>query len=199
MKKSTQTTVAISSGAFFLAAFLVIAFACPNPTEFQYTVFRIILAVGAAAFATVIPGILEISVSNWLKAGGALAVFVIIYFYSPAQLAVGVAQEVNGVPASILPDARSDYAIKLMQYERGLGKGSMSELVAAHRQLAAAEVAAARGAGDRRVAREAAVERATGLYKMVETRVGAGMGNESDVLEARQCLKQAEFDLANGH
>ena len=32
------------------------------------------------------PGFIEINVSNWLKAGGALGVFVIIYFYSPASL-----------------------------------------------------------------------------------------------------------------
>jgi hypothetical protein len=33
-----------------------------------------------------IPGFLSVQVSTWLRAGGALAVFVIVYFYSPAAL-----------------------------------------------------------------------------------------------------------------
>lgn len=81
-------TVAVSSGIVFLIAILLIAIFFPDPTNFQYTVFRIILALAAAAFATVIPGIIEVNINKMLKATGALAVFVIVYFYSPANLVV---------------------------------------------------------------------------------------------------------------
>ena len=39
--------------------------------------------------AAVIPGFLTVNVSNWVKAGGAIAVFVIVYFFSPAKLVSG--------------------------------------------------------------------------------------------------------------
>jgi hypothetical protein len=44
--------------------------------------------LAVAAFATTIPGTLQIDLPDWLRGGGALAVFVIVYFYSPAELVV---------------------------------------------------------------------------------------------------------------
>lgn len=62
--------------------------AVPTPTPFQYDVFRIILAVGVAGFAACIPGLVHLRLGTWLQAAGAIAVFVIVYFYSPARLVV---------------------------------------------------------------------------------------------------------------
>ncbi|MEL4896689.1 hypothetical protein [Crocosphaera sp. Alani8] len=43
-----------------------------------------------------IPGFLELNIAKWLRAGGALAIFVIVYFYNPAFFAVqNVAREVS--------------------------------------------------------------------------------------------------------
>lgn len=70
----------------FITAIIAIALFVPNPTAFQYTVFRVVLALFAAGTAIMIPGALEIQMKNWLKASGALAVFVIVYFYSLASL-----------------------------------------------------------------------------------------------------------------
>src|SRR5207249_652829 len=53
-----------------------------------YQVFRIVLALAAGGVGAVIPGILNVNIPKVLTAGGALAVFVVVYFYSPAQLAV---------------------------------------------------------------------------------------------------------------
>ena len=47
--------------------------------------------------AAVVPGILNVKVGNFVSAGGALAVFVVVYFYSPAQLAV---QDVRPDPSA---------------------------------------------------------------------------------------------------
>ena len=65
---------------------IVLAIKFPNPTPFQYTVFRIVLALAAGGVAAMMPGFLTITVSNWIRASGALAVFVVVYFYSPVGL-----------------------------------------------------------------------------------------------------------------
>ena len=55
----------------------------PQPTPFQYTVFRTMLALATARFT--LPGFVVVR-SKWLRAGGPVAVFVIVYFCSPAAL-----------------------------------------------------------------------------------------------------------------
>jgi hypothetical protein len=67
------------ASASTISAILVLAIAYPRPTPFQVFVFRTILSVAAAGAAALIPGFLEVEISNWVRAGGALAVFVIVY------------------------------------------------------------------------------------------------------------------------
>jgi hypothetical protein len=81
-----EKIVAVAFGIGFIVVMLVIAIKFPNPTPYQYTTFRIVLAIACAGFASVIPGVLNVNVGAWLRAGGALAVFAIVYFYSPAGL-----------------------------------------------------------------------------------------------------------------
>ncbi len=83
-----EKIVAVAFGVLFVGTMLVIAIKFPNPTPFQYTTFRIVLALACAGVASVIPGVLNVNVGTWLRAGGALAVFVVVYFYSPASLVV---------------------------------------------------------------------------------------------------------------
>ena len=84
-----ERIVAVVFGVMFVTTMLVIAIKFPNPTPFQYTTFRIVLALACAGVASVIPGVLNVSVGTWIRAGGALAVFVVVYFYSPASLVLG--------------------------------------------------------------------------------------------------------------
>lgn len=74
----------------FIIVILTIAIAFPSPTPFQYTVFRIVLALFSAGVAAMIPGVIDVNLTitkrNYIRAGGAIAIFVIIYFYSPAAL-----------------------------------------------------------------------------------------------------------------
>ena len=86
MQKNYEKILAFVFGVIFVVVLLYAAFAVPNPTAFQYTVFRIVLALAAAGVAGMFSGFLNIKISNWLKAGGALAVFAIVYFYAPAAL-----------------------------------------------------------------------------------------------------------------
>ena len=86
MQKNYEKILAFAFGVVFVVVLLYAAFAVPNPTAFQYTVFRIVLALAAAGVAGFFSGFLNVQISNWLKAGGALAVFVVVYFYAPAAL-----------------------------------------------------------------------------------------------------------------
>lgn len=88
MTKTDEKKYAYFFGVVFVVVLLVLAIAVPNPNAFQYTVFRIVLALAAAGVAAMIPGFLQVTVSNWIRAGGALAIFVIVYFYAPAALVV---------------------------------------------------------------------------------------------------------------
>lgn len=77
-----------SFGVSFVSALLVLAIKFPRPTDFQYLVFRIVLAISVAGIAANMPGLLNVSVSSIVSASGALGVFVVIYFFSPANLVV---------------------------------------------------------------------------------------------------------------
>lgn len=77
---------AATLGTAFVVTLLILAIYFPRPTPFQYTVFRIILSLSAAGVAAIIPGFIEVHMKQFIQAGGAMAVFVIVYFFSPAQL-----------------------------------------------------------------------------------------------------------------
>jgi len=89
LHKPTQQWSAFLFGVVFVIVLLTLAIFFPNPTAFQYTIFRSVLSLAAAGVAAMIPGFISLSVPKWLRAGGALAVFVIVYFYNPAALIKG--------------------------------------------------------------------------------------------------------------
>ena len=77
------------AGAIFILGCIVLAIKFPLPTAFQFFVFRTVLALSAAAGAAAIPGFLSISTDLpglAIRAGGALAVFVLVYRLNPAAL-----------------------------------------------------------------------------------------------------------------
>lgn len=91
VSKSNERLLAAVFGVIFVGAILALAVFFPTPTPFQYLVFRIVLAIAAAGFVSMTPGFLEVNVPNIARAGGALAVFLVIFFYNPAELAGWVA------------------------------------------------------------------------------------------------------------
>ncbi|HXO19319.1 MAG TPA: hypothetical protein VOA87_05255 [Thermoanaerobaculia bacterium] len=106
-----QRHLAFVFGVVFVVVLVVLAIAVPNPTPFQYTVFRVLLALAAAGVAATIPGFLQVTIADWLRVGGALAVFVIVFFYNPAALVV--VQEPRPGPAALFTkegDGKSDSA-----------------------------------------------------------------------------------------
>lgn len=87
MSKKLQTILSFTFGVVFVIALLVIAFFQPQPSSFQYSIFRTVVALAGAGAVAVFPGFIEVKLGNWLRAGGALAVFVVLYFWNPALLA----------------------------------------------------------------------------------------------------------------
>ena len=73
-------------GVVFVTIILILAFVFPNPSPIQYLVVRIILSLAAAAVATLLTGFISVEIPKVAKAGGAFAVFVIVFFYNPAAL-----------------------------------------------------------------------------------------------------------------
>jgi len=88
MSKFIEKIIATAMGVIFVCFELALAIWFPTPTQFQYSIFRIVLALASAGFVSMTPGFIEVAISSKLRAGGALAVFVIVFFYNPASLVV---------------------------------------------------------------------------------------------------------------
>ena len=48
--------------------------------------FRVVLALAAAGIAAIIPGLIVVNVSKVIRTGGAIAVFVLVYWFNPPKL-----------------------------------------------------------------------------------------------------------------
>ena len=73
-------------GVVFIGIMLSIALFIPVPTDFQKFVFRIVLALAAAGIGAVVPGFLQVQLPPYIRAGGAIALFIIIYWFNPPAL-----------------------------------------------------------------------------------------------------------------
>lgn len=104
MNKKSQIICAFVFGCTFVCALLVLALFIPNPTPYQYQTFRIVMALAAAGAAAMIPGFLKLefdaTANVLIRAGGALAVFVIVYFFNPAKLPERIDTNLNISPMS---------------------------------------------------------------------------------------------------
>lgn len=78
---------------FFLLVFVlcIVAFG-DDPSPLQFTIYRIVIAIAGAGFAVALTGTLEVQFpilgNGYIRATAALGVLVILYFFSPATLAV---------------------------------------------------------------------------------------------------------------
>jgi hypothetical protein len=78
----------LAFGAVFIGILLWVAFVTPKPTQFQYTFFRIVIAVAAGAATITLPGTLNVQINNYLRGTGSFAVVLLVYFWNPIQLIV---------------------------------------------------------------------------------------------------------------
>jgi hypothetical protein len=84
----TVTVVGFVVGVVAVIAILALVVIHPHPSPAQFNVFRTVIALGGAGFALSLTGFLTVEVGssekNYIRAGGTLAVFVILYLFSPA-------------------------------------------------------------------------------------------------------------------
>lgn len=78
--------LAFAFGVIFVSVLLALAVLYPNPTATTFFVFRVVLALAAAGIGAVLPGLLVVHVGKLVRAGGALALFVLIYLINPPAL-----------------------------------------------------------------------------------------------------------------
>jgi hypothetical protein len=81
--------LAFTFGCVFVAVILALAFTGERLDDRRFELLRIVLALAGGGIGGVIPGFLDLNMKagqKWaLRAGGGLAVFVILYFWSPAH------------------------------------------------------------------------------------------------------------------
>ncbi|WP_299877692.1 hypothetical protein [uncultured Sulfitobacter sp.] len=79
-------------GSVFLLLILGIVAFGEDPTPTQFVIYRIVIALGGAGFAVALTGHLQVQFpifrTGYIKAAAAFAVFVILYFFTPASLTV---------------------------------------------------------------------------------------------------------------
>lgn len=99
MQLTPEKTALFLFGVFFITVLLVIAIAIPHPTESQWRVFNVVLALVASAIAAVLPGALHLEFTPWLKAGGALGVFALVFLVKPTGLVAEDPFKIDDPPA----------------------------------------------------------------------------------------------------
>ena len=80
-------------GFLFISIMLMVAILLPNPTVFQIFIFRVVLSLAASGIGALIPGFLNVEMKKehlfFIRAGGAIALFLIVYFLNPPELITG--------------------------------------------------------------------------------------------------------------
>jgi VIT1/CCC1 family predicted Fe2+/Mn2+ transporter len=88
LSENLSMILAYSFGVVFLAAILIVILFFPHPTGPQWRVFSVILALAAGGVASAFSGMMQLNLTLGKRlaigATGALAVFVIVYFFVPA-------------------------------------------------------------------------------------------------------------------
>ena len=75
-------------GVTFVTALLSLSVFIPDPTPAQHATFKTILALAAAGVGGILAGTIHVkgSIQKWsVRAGGAIALFVIVFFFTPAM------------------------------------------------------------------------------------------------------------------
>jgi hypothetical protein len=91
--------LAFAFGCVFVAVILTLAFTSSSLDDRRFEILRIVLSLAGGGIGGVIPGFLDLNMkagTKWaLRAGGGLAVFIVLYFWSPAHWGAAQPGSVN--------------------------------------------------------------------------------------------------------
>jgi len=110
--------LAFGFGVVFVTALLVLAVALPNPTATTFFIFRVVLALSAAGVGAVFPGLLVVNVTKFIRAGGALGLFVLVYLMNPPALVVSA--DADLVERGEIALTQGDYASGFTLFSQAL-------------------------------------------------------------------------------
>lgn len=104
MTKPQERIAVFAFGVFGVLTLLILSVYFPDPSRFQFLVFKIVLALAASGIAVMIPGFIELEIPGWLKAGGALAIFALVMYKNPAVLVAPEPGPVAALNVQVDPD-----------------------------------------------------------------------------------------------
>lgn len=91
-----QLITSVSIGCIALIASVVIAILIPDPTTYQVFILRGLFAIALASIASIIPGFINLETGArsakayfGIYAGGAIAIFVLIWLFNPPEIKDG--------------------------------------------------------------------------------------------------------------
>ena len=91
--------LAFGFGCVFVSVILALAFTGNSLDDRRFEILRIVLALAGGGIGGVIPGFLALNMKAGaklaLRAGGGLAVFIVLYFWSPAHWVAAPSGSVN--------------------------------------------------------------------------------------------------------
>lgn len=114
VSKSGERLLVYALGVVLIAILIISIFVVSDPTPFQYTILRILAALSCAGICAFLPGFVTVQIKKSIRAGGAIGVFCIVYFFAPAKLEP--VYGLNKNPTTAAPEARP--------YEEVFGKKS---------------------------------------------------------------------------
>jgi hypothetical protein len=113
-----------SVGAF--AVLLTISLLVPGWAQQNNALFKTLLALAAAGVAATLPGFLNFEINNFLKAGGALAAFVLVFLMTPAEPSFALTVQLNPLRPSADYPPLKDVELEIWNKNEWL-KGKFSE------------------------------------------------------------------------
>lgn len=115
--------LAFAFGLVALSVLFAVALFAPQQNALLITVARVTLALACAGIAAIIPGFLHFqlqpTISTAVRAGGALAVFVLVYFFNPP----GLIKDESNIP----PPPTADYMPVVKEWLAKVDEGKFVE------------------------------------------------------------------------
>lgn len=80
--------ITLAIGSVLVILSFAFAMFMNNPSQLKIFIIRSTFAVGCAALASFIPGWINVNIKGYVKAGGAIAIILIFYFFNPPAMLI---------------------------------------------------------------------------------------------------------------